>query len=308
MPRSFARPGKRRFADQDKRDTYFRSSSADARHANGSFTAPARLMQLQRTVGNRAVQRMVASRLGTGSLLIQRVIPDKIKQDDDIFYRDGMNEAKGRSIIERITQQDATALQDLQGDSLMLDYYNSSPENIFAQEWGLGLDRTDPNGEVVLIAGGKNGVNWAPYLKDLIPLAHSHPFRKDRKIKNDLVLFDDINGVSGTQNISERLRILPSTGDVEFCAYQGIASHTVYTPYAVVTRKSDEKKGIVNPTVERFAGAPRLSFLILNAAQDPTNEQHYVCTLVALEGGAEFWRKDNVLADLTKGQTAELDL
>jgi len=308
MPRFFAKSRKRRFADPDKLDVDFQSASVGARSANGTFTAHDRLMQLHRSAGNRAVQRMVTSRLGTGTPLIQRVIPDHIKKDDDVFYRDGMKEAEGRSIIERITKQDPKVLLGLKGDSFMLDYYNSSPDNIFAQEWGLGLDRTDPSGEVVLIAGGKNGVNWAPYLKDLIPLAHSHPFRKDRKIKNDLVLFDDINGVSGTQNITERLRILPSTGDVEFCAYRGVSNHTVYTPYAVVTRKSNGKKGIVNPTVPTFANAPRLSFRILNAAQDPTNDQHYVCTLVAIEGGTEFWRKDNVLADMTKGKTAELDL
>lgn len=292
----------------------FRPSPEEARKKAGNASAPGsslsyaptmarHIMQLQRTIGNRAVQRMVASHTGTSGL-IQREIPEGIKKDDNVFYKDGMKEAEGRALMQRITTQDKSALDGLSGDELMLDYYKTAPSRIFSQEWGLGLDRTDPGGEVVIISGGKTGVRWGPYLEHLIPLAHSHPYEKSRQIKNNFVPFDQISGDDGEQKMMQRLLIFPSAGDVEFSAYQGVADHTVFTPYSVLTHPQSGKKAIANPG--HFDGAPPLSFTILNAVQDTDNPKHYRCTLIAREKDTEFWRKDDVLADLTKGPQSTL--
>jgi hypothetical protein len=279
-----------------------------AMHASSPSARPAYLpstalhvQHLQRTIGNYAVQRMVSAQTGASGL-IQRTIPDSVKKDEDVYYKDGMKEAEGRAVIQKITKQDKAALDGMQGgDEMMLQHYKESPHSMFAHEWGLGLDRDDPGGDTVLIAGGKNGVMWGPYLKHLIPLAHAHPFREDRKIDKNIVFFDEINGANDTQKGSQRLLILPSASDVEFSAYQGVADHTVYTPYAVLDHKTTGRKAIANPSIPQFAGAPRLSFRILNAAVDKDNDKHIFCTLAAMEGDTEFWRKDGVLADMTKG-------
>lgn len=266
------------------------------------------VQHLQRTIGNSAVGRLIAARADSSGL-IRRAIPESIKNDEAVYYKEGMKEAEGRAVIQKITQQDKAALEGLKGsDEIMLEHYKKFPSAIFAHEWGLGLDRDDPGGDTVLIAGEKNGVDWGPYLKHLIPLAHAHPFRNDRKIDKDVVFFDEINGESGTQKGNQRLLVFPSAADVDFCAYQGIADHTVYTPYAVLDHKASGRKAIGNPSVAQFAGAPRLSFRILNAAADKENDKHVSCTLVAQEGGSEFWRKDGALADMTLGGHSTLIL
>ena len=233
------------------------------------------------------------------------MIPIAIRNDDNVFVGNpALNVLQGLDRMRRIETRDPTVLNGLQGDALTLQYFTAVPNRIFSQEWGLARDRTAIDGEVVLIAGGQQGVAWGQYLTHLVPLAHSHPYFignivTTRAITGGGVPFDSINGVSVPQDEVERLKVFPSAGDLAFCIAQELATHTVFTPYVVVRHPAGAIWIANYDTQPAFAGAPRLKFQILQAVEPVPNR--FRCTLVAYEGNVAFWRRDNITANLNHG-------
>lgn len=207
--------------------------------------APGELAQLQRMVGNQAVGRLlaqttpaqVAQRKGNlpgsnGSGVIQAVFDDIFKQTgEDIFVlKNGevLTKAQGRGYMARITAGDASVLEELNlyGKDKIDEFYKEAIQNQ-TLEFGLGKD--PKSDRCVIIAGLEGGVDWKPFnRKDLIPLAHSHPYTFARKLKQQVLISDLFN--------NKRLGtlVLPSVGDLWLAADDKVPVHTVYTPYKVI--------------------------------------------------------------------------
>jgi len=232
------------------------------------------------------------------------MIAANIKQWDDVYSSPGhMSVAQAMHLLARIENRDANVLQGLyNNDPFMLQWYQAKPERIFGQEWGVAKENAIVNPDCILVSGTNTGVAWGPFLNaGLVPLAHSHPFHRNslgttRALAGGGCLWNDINGVNPNQEAGQRLKVFPSAGDVAFCAFNDLATHTVKTPYcSVFADQAHTIRWIVNHDASpNFALAPRLNFRIYDVRE--VGQDQYTCSLVAMEGETDFWRSHNVRA------------
>lgn len=228
-------------------------------------------------------------------------IPPGVLQMDNVFYREPplkMPDALG--LLDRIEARDLTVLNGLLGDRLMIKFFQGDGNKIYGQEWGVAKEAGFDNPDCILISGGTGGVDWSLFLgAGLIPLAHSHPFHRNspgttRALTNNGVIWDDINGKNLHQNLTARLKVFPSAGDIAFCAANGLAVHVVKTPYCeVFGGQPGAIRWIVNYDAHpSFAAAPRLSFRIFDVKE--MDRDHYRACLVAVVKNQDIWRKHDI--------------
>jgi hypothetical protein len=103
------------------------------------------------------------------------------------------------------------------------------------------------------------------------------------------VLWSDL---AGRNEYYEMLKIFPSASDIAFSAKKGVARHTVYTTYLVLSHPAGTT--IANPDFNQGAWThtPRLRFEIRDAAH--VQDRDYKCELAAFADNYEFWKKDIV--------------
>jgi len=216
---------------------------------------------------------------------------------EDVFHTlPAMKVPDAMNRLDQIENRNVQALGGLHGDRGNLRFYReNNGQNAFKIEWGVAKEQGFMNPDCILISGHEKGVEWKPFLDaGLVPLAHSHPFHRDRALADRGVLWDDINGSSPNQNLTARLKVFPSAGDFAFCAAQGLATHIVKTPYCVVKELHPKIVWIVNPDVAHFAAALRLHFRIFDVVE--LNRGHYRGQLEAMCGNQIFWHKRDVHA------------
>jgi hypothetical protein len=284
------------------------------------------ILRLHEAVGNRAVAGLLgrsAVRISSPSLVsvVQRKKFEELRTDGSVVYRDPpLDESEARKRIEQIERNDPAAFKDLlsQGEA-----YEETAARAASHEWGLGTDNKG-SGEAVLIVGDKKDVNWSDYLECVTPIAHSHPYFKNKEFPGgrhqglrsgvamdtkEIATRHDIAGrtvdgavawsdlVSKKEN-NEMLKIFPSASDITFSAKKQLARHTVYTTYRVLEHPA-AKKVILNPdfkigaeqaddpfAADKVAATPRLRFEIKNAA--PLDNES-VCDMEAFAGDVQFW-------------------
>src|SRR5262249_24053966 len=155
----------------------------------------------------------------------------------------------------------------------------------------------------MLVIGDAVGVTWAPFTRCGIGIAHSHPYFDTGKTRNrhgrillttkeiadhpnlpaGIVSWNSLSANVG-EGATEVSKIFPPASDIVFSGQKHLAAHSVYTPYAVLDNNG--AKYIANPELNapNFHAAPRLVFVIRNAALAADNV-NYDCTLDATANG-----------------------
>ena len=146
-------------------------------------------------------------------------------------------------------------------------------------EWGLGR-LTEPNGKVsyVLIRGEAGAVNWGGF-PGIEPVAHSHPDKgPEGRHSNHLKNVDASGGVSVqslcTTDGADRIHFLPSGADLVFCLRQGLAVHTVFTPFQHLGNGmiGNPTPGSNNAGVNIIIKSPRLYGHMFGVQDSPVSE------------------------------------
>ena len=136
---------------------------------------PARVLALQRTLGNRATSQLLRS-WHSGGRLLQRQLRDMPGVVSG-WQIAPLDEQTGRKILGEFSRNDPISVPMLVNVPAEV-----TDEGMPGDKWGLddqewGLIRENGTGEVHLIKGGEHGVKWGPYVAHGTPLAHSHPWQ-----------------------------------------------------------------------------------------------------------------------------------
>lgn len=243
------------------------------------------------------------------NLVTQLILPESIKSNEEVYAGvPPLNKDTGLQKLQEIANRNLDAFKCLNKTS-ELERYTSKV--LFGTEWGLGLDKEDHDGEAVLIEGLSGKIEWNNFLEYLLPIGHSHPYNFCRAIKvidrttdgmeegmgpkietiddscyKGIIAFDKINGVNQDQDIRNRTLIFPSSGDIIFCAVNGITEHYVYTPYVVILMPSKIYYVANHDYKSEYENNLRLSFKIMNAACE---DEQYTCILNAYMGKSLIW-------------------
>ena len=283
-----------RSGDRSTEDRPQRSADAVAGPA-------ARVLALQRTLGNRATSELLRARHSASGLL-QRALRS---QTNVVSARNGkLNEQRGREILEEFARNNRSSVPDLVGP------VPGGPLNL--QEWGLIRENTHDgtdDGEVHLIFGKGGSVDWGPYLAEGRPLAHSHPWRPEEKKPMERIgsisvadLVPDLRegkAQEGKPPADDSLAtqragiagkiILPTVSDFVFPATRGMTKHTVFTPYAV------DGTGVVSRPPQGDPTGPRLVWelteILLDRSSDDKSEHRVTGRLTAKRGTTEIWTR-----------------
>jgi hypothetical protein len=158
---------KRSSQPDPKRDTKRRIGRGGETGRSGGLPY---MLQLHRTIGNRAVGRILYHTLQRTSddNVQSSSVPSSVSSYFLIPECESIETAKG--FFSRISLGDSDALQ-----SVSQQAYESYKDKQQSMEWGLARKGE----QFILIPGGKNGaVNWAGIDNMYDPIAHSHP-KKD---------------------------------------------------------------------------------------------------------------------------------
>jgi len=276
-----------------------RSPGNPAQRAHDAVAGPAaRVLSLQRTLGNGATSELLRARQ-PASALLQRELRG---QPNVVSARDGkLNEQRGREILEQFSRNDRSSVADLVGP------VPRTALNL--QEWGLIRENTG-DGEVHLIFGKGGSVVWDRYLDEGTPLAHSHPWRPEEK-----KLMERIGSIDAAHLVTDRREgkaqegtppsvddalatqrrvtagriLLPTISDFVLPATRGMTEHTVFTPYAV-----DDTGAVSRPPPNDATGARlvwELTDIVLDRS-DPDKSTHKVTArLTAKRGTNQIWTR-----------------
>jgi hypothetical protein len=191
---------------------------------------------------------------------------------------------------------------------------------LYSHEWGVGRDKNKVYGDCILIKGDHSDVNWTEFLKnDVIPIAHSHPFRRPQAHMNRQAERKHLQSYGNPNSLEQpfrwdwlirendaaggvRRKVLPSASDFVFCARHSLAIHRVETAY-VVREVNDPQAGkfyeICNLDDNGITALlPRLNFNIYDSMCHAYKEKgppEYRARLEACAGMTPFWR-GNVIA------------
>lgn len=157
-------------------------------------------------------------------------------------------------LVRRITAGDRTAFAAL-GVKPPPDSFNAR-----AIEWGVGKM---PDGKFVVVRGGATSVDWGAF-PGVIAVAHTHPLTPAKELSKP-VKMDEIFRASD----ADKVNILPSAADIQYCAEHKLPLHVVHTPYAFL---GEGRVG--NPTGKE----PRVDIAIENA------------TAAGRDGGATIYK------------------
>jgi hypothetical protein len=215
---------------------------ADAVDRDAVTLAPAlaRVLALQRGAGNRATAHLLHPERPT----LARALRGK---KGVVSGANGhkLTEGEARELLAAIARGDHAPLMNLENRPLINEVDKNAWKDddmvmgVDHQEWGLIREFA---GECHLIVGGPGGVQWAPYLTEGEPIAHSHPWQpgKKRSTRTEAQSIDDLlagnstdeNDTLGKKRMTlARTMVFPTISDFVFPAEQGQTSHTVFTPY-----------------------------------------------------------------------------
>jgi len=179
--------------------------------------------------------------------------------------------ADGHAILKKLAAGDSSALGAVGVGKLPDDFPSTSVE------WGLGRK---PDGDLVIIRGQRAAVNWSDKLEGIEALAHSHPYMGTNALKNadKGLTFKQLLDEPG--QAANTIHLVPSGGDIVFCAQRKIGHHEVHTPF----RHTGDGR-VRNPTGANDT-APTVSFELKNAREvghhaDYPNQVLYEADLVA---------------------------
>lgn len=229
---------------------------------------------------------------------------EKLRSDVKILYGEPPLDAnRGLALLEKIEQDDPNAFQTMKRNGASFN-----EEDARGHEWGLGRSR-DKNGEVFLLCGSMDSVDWSPYLHVLAPLAHSHPYFESGRPRRlgqmnlatkeiadhpstdnikGIVRWDDLASKSSGDMSFEVAKIFPSAPDIAFCAEKDVPKHVVYTLYFVL---ENEKYGVFLANPFKLKDAPRLYFEIIDAKPADATGENFACTMKAHGGRGSYGRR-----------------
>lgn len=245
---------------------------------------------------------------------------NQLRQNPEIVYgQNPLTLNEGRTIIDEIEHAkfDVAHQLNLQNQNGPYNLMKSARTH----EWGLGRARNQ-TGEIFLVIGDKTGVTWGPFLPCLTPLAHSHPYFEEGKVRNrynqvsqstkeianhpnlpsGAILWNSLATRADNDAKREISKIFPSASDIAFTGEKNLSVHTVYTTYICLTHP---QQGLViaNPNFQggQFARAPQLRFEISNVQL--YQNDNYQCTLTAFNGNIQIWQ-----AQVTTNGTGQFGL
>lgn len=296
---------KRSLQTDPKREVIRRSSRAGE---TGRPAALTNLLQLHRTVGNRAVGRLLQHTL-------QRTSDDKAQSSsvksampDYYFIPDCESDEEARDIFSRISLGDSDALQ-----SVSQQAYESYKDKQQSMEWGLARK----GGQFILIPGKKNGaVTWAGIDSMCDPIAHSHPKKDPGETKREDQESDWVSHFKKGKPISKDMKMehwhltYPTQSDILYPALIKADSHRVYTPWQVQQdRESTEHTALYNPECKP---EEQLVFEIINPRKtaylriknimgiDQRPSDLYICDMRVLQGSNELFILHDVKANTSE--------
>ncbi|MEW6583556.1 MAG: hypothetical protein AB1416_12440, partial [Actinomycetota bacterium] len=175
----------------------------------------------------------------------------------------------------RIADGDATALNQI-------GVQTPQGFNPQGREWGLA--RRSSDGAFLVIQGETGGVKWVDLMKQgFEPLDHTHPMWEGRAMAKPGATVGELLADPGIN--MDRIHVMPSIEDLQFCSTNALAAHEVHTPYVHMGGGR-----IGNPVAG--GTAPTVSFRILNAEIVGWADIYLVtrCRVEAVAGGQVVWQ------------------
>lgn len=178
----------------------------------------------------------------------------------------------------------------------------------FAQGREYGIIVENGTNEAHIVVGTSGSVDWADLTEQGLAVAHLHPLVEMREPVQDRYdrpgrsrpaewkrRWEAPNGGATGHSFQQVLEmpgyfhfLLPTIGDIIFCAQNRIDAHTVYTPYGYHNQE------IVDPHSQ--PNSPLLNFVLKNSACDHQN--NYTATI-------ETWADANMLNSHTATVSAK---
>ncbi|TMV50086.1 hypothetical protein FE783_11010 [Paenibacillus mesophilus] len=294
--------GKRSLQTDPKRDA-IRRSGRDGEM--GRPTALTNLLQLHRTVGNRAVGRLLQHTL-------QRTSDDKAQSSAASSAEPGyflIPECKSietaRDIFSRISLGDSGALQFVSQQA-----YTSFKDNQQLMEWGLA----GKGEQFILIPGNNGSVNWEGIDDKYDPIAHSHPKQDPKETKYGIQesqwvsQFKEGRPISKDMTLEQWHHSYPTQSDILYPGSIQAESHRVFTPWQV--KQDGETDGYTAFHNQEVKPEDQLVFEIVKPrntgysriksinGREQRPSPLYICDMRILQGSKELFVLQNVKANV----------